>query len=502
MAIAILGSWAGTLGWLAWRVYHRGGSAFTTGTVTVLPPDAYFFAVLVAGEQIGVGTITVDTLTNGVRITEQLAFDLPIQRTRSRSQYTTQYTLNSDLKLQDFRLSFPGLSAPVIQQGTMEGDSVLVITPGTGEPSRRVRVGDSPLLPPMMATVELALQQRLRTGEHTRIGVFDPVTLTRDSVDLAVLGDSVFMVPDSAEFNAAVRTWEPVHSDTMRAWLVAWQDSRHRYGLWVDSRGLPIVIRTPSGLSLYRSAFEIVSTNYRALRGRRPPPPLGSVIPRTVVADGLTRGPAVSRMAVQVRENAAEWDPGPDSLLQPGLSVGRGGIQVQMVSLDTTDNTESAALPRWLGATPMMTLDDPQLQARVRSIVGQERRPDRIARVLAEWVSRNVAAAGDPTLAPATSVLRTGRADVDGHTLLYVAMARAAGIPARPVSGLLLVDGRFYFHSWAEIFLHRWIPVDPTWNQFPADAGRLRLLVDGYARPLDLLPMTLGLVVHLNTTAP
>ena len=100
-------------------------------------------------------------------------------------------------------------------------------------------------------------------------------------------------------------------------------------------------------------------------------------------------------------------------------------------------------------------------------------------------------------LVPAGSVLRARRADVDGHTLLYVALARAAGIPARPVSGLLLVDGRFYFHSWAEIFLDRWVPVDPTWNQFPADAGRLRLLVDGYARPLDLLPMTLGLEVHL-----
>lgn len=474
--------------------------------MTILPPDAYFFSIGVGSEQIGIGTITVDTLTDGVRITEQLGFDLPLQRTRSRSQFTTQYTLGSDLKLRDFRLSFPGLAAPVIQQGTLEGDSVLVITPGTGEPSRRVRVGTTPLLPPMMATVALALQQRLRTGERARIGVFDVMTLSRDSVDLAVLDDSTVMIPDSAEFDAAIRTWMPVHSDTMRAWKVSWQDSRRSLELWVDSRGLPIGIKSAAGPWLYRSAFEIVSTNYRARRTTRPPTSEGNIIPRTAVGDDLARGPEVSSMAVQVRANGMDWRPGPDSLLQPGLSASRGGIQVHMVSLDSANGTGSAdsgaVASRWLGGTPMMVLDDSQLRAQVRSIAGDETRPDRLARALAQWVARNIAATADPVLAPASTVLRTRRADADGHTLLYVAMARAAGIPARPVSGLLLVEGRFYFHSWAEIFLNRWIPVDPTWNQFPADAGRLRLLIDGYARPLDLLPMAAGLDVHLEPAGP
>lgn len=468
----------------------------------MLPPDAFFFAMLVGKEQVGIATITVDTLTDRVRITEQLAFDLPIQQAHTRSQFTTTYTLGSDLKLQDYRLSYPGLAAPVIQQGTMEGDSVLVVTPGTGEPSRRVRVGGSPLLPPLMATVSLALQHRLRTGEHARIGVFDLLTLTRDSVDLAVQYDTTVTVPDSAEYIQSVRSWAAVHSDTVRAWLIAWHDTRRSFSLWVDSRGLPIAIEEPSGLSFYRSAFEIVSTNYRAQRNNRPPAPPGDIVPRTAVADGLARGPLVSQMAVQVRANGSEWSPGPDSLLQPGLSVGRGGIQVHMVSLDTTPGADAKSPGRWLGSTPMMALDDSQLVQQVHAIAGQETRPDRVGRALAEWVSRNIAATANPVLSTAGAVLRTRRADVDGHTVLFVAMARAAGIPARPVSGLLLVDGRFYFHSWAEIFLNRWVPVDPTYAQFPADAGRLRLLVDGYARPLELLPLALGLEVHLNTTPP
>ncbi|MEP7325250.1 MAG: transglutaminase-like domain-containing protein [Gemmatimonadota bacterium] len=506
MAVAILGTWAGTLGWLAWRVYHRGSRAFTTGAVTILPPDTYFFSIEVDREQIGIATITVDTLTDSVRITEQLGFDLPIQRTRVRTQYTTTYTLGTDLALHDFRLSYPGRAGPVIQQGTLEDDSILVITPGTGEPSRRVQVGATPLIPPMMATVALALQQRLQTGEHTRIGIFDLTTLARDTVDLTVQYDTTFLVPDSAEYVQAARTWTPVHSDTMRAWRVAWRDSRRSIGIWVDSRGLPITIEAPSGLSFNRSAFEIVSTNYRMQRAERPQPPPGNVIPRTIVADGLARGAPIPEMAVQVSGNGYDWSPGPDSLAQPGLSVSRGGIQVHMVSLDSSSDTGSVRRPpgssRWLRGDGMMILDDPQLLSRVRSIVGEATAPDRIARALVEWVARNIAATADPVLAPASTVLRTRQADVDGHTLLYVAMARAAGIPARPVSGLLLVNGQFYYHSWAEVFLNRWIPVDPTWNQFPADAGRLRLLVDGYARPLDLLPMAAGLEVNLNAARP
>ena len=72
----------------------------------------------------------------------------------------------------------------------------------------------------------------------------------------------------------------------------------------------------------------------------------------------------------------------------------------------------------------------------------------------------------------------------------------AAGIPAHPVSGLLQHEGRFYLHSWTEIYLGRWIPVDAMLNQVPADASHLAFIA-GYAdagpdlaRILSRLPIT------------
>ena len=74
--------------------------------------------------------------------------------------------------------------------------------------------------------------------------------------------------------------------------------------------------------------------------------------------------------------------------------------------------------------------------------------------------------------------------------MLYVALARAAGIPARTAAGLLYAGGRFYYHAWAEVYLGDWVAVDPTFGQFPADAAHLRVSTGGLARQMELLRLT------------
>lgn len=77
-------------------------------------------------------------------------------------------------------------------------------------------------------------------------------------------------------------------------------------------------------------------------------------------------------------------------------------------------------------------------------------------------------------------VLANRAGDCTEHTLLFVTLARAAGIPAREVGGLLYDanGGRpiFGWHAWAEIHDRaQWISVDPTWNQFFVDATHIKL---------------------------
>ena len=125
-------------------------------------------------------------------------------------------------------------------------------------------------------------------------------------------------------------------------------------------------------------------------------------------------------------------------------------------------------------------------------------RGSRAARDRAERLTRYVNALLEkkPTvsLPSAREVLRTKVGDCNEHTALYVAMARAPGIPARIAVGLVFVRGAFYYHAWPEVYLDEggrglWLPVDPTLNQFPADATHLRLARGGLDKQTAILPL-------------
>jgi transglutaminase-like putative cysteine protease len=78
-------------------------------------------------------------------------------------------------------------------------------------------------------------------------------------------------------------------------------------------------------------------------------------------------------------------------------------------------------------------------------------------------------------------------------------MARALGIPARPVAGLLTDGGRLRYRAWAEVWLGAWVPVDPTLGRF-AEAGHIRLLTHATARPTAIVSLLGAIRPTLDTT--
>ena len=78
-----------------------------------------------------------------------------------------------------------------------------------------------------------------------------------------------------------------------------------------------------------------------------------------------------------------------------------------------------------------------------------------------------------------TLAARTG--DCTEHATLAAALLRALGVPVRMTYGLVLSDeGRFFFHNWIAVHTGEgWIPADPTFAQFPADATHLTIAYGG-----------------------
>jgi len=122
-------------------------------------------------------------------------------------------------------------------------------------------------------------------------------------------------------------------------------------------------------------------------------------------------------------------------------------------------------------------LDDPLLKEAVKEAVGDERRPYWIARKIFNWVidklEYEMVGGWD---VPATLIKR-GTGSCSEYSFLYIAMCRAAGLPARYEAGTAVrgddasVDEAF--HRWVEVYLpnYGWVPVDPSRGdkEWPAD---------------------------------
>src|SRR4029078_4007862 len=131
---------------------------------------------------------------------------------------------------------------------------------------------------------------------------------------------------------------------------------------------------------------------------------------------------------------------------------------------------------------PLIQSNNPRIiQLAWRIAGGPPGRPDdpsRDPRIVAQrlnaWVHDSIKDRVTFGVPSALQVLQTRTGDCNEHTQLFVALARAVGLPARIAAGLAFVDGKFYYHAWPEVLLNDWVAVDPTFGQFPADAAHLR----------------------------
>ena len=102
------------------------------------------------------------------------------------------------------------------------------------------------------------------------------------------------------------------------------------------------------------------------------------------------------------------------------------------------------------------------------------------ALALSAWVHANFKYTIGGTSGPADALLKRRTGDCSEFSKVYVMLARALGIPAREVTGIVLAETEpltFGYHAWAQVFLPDvgWTDVDPTWGHFPVDATHIAL---------------------------
>ena len=246
--------------------------------------------------------------------------------------------------------------------------------------------------------LRLAFGGELKPGRSYASAVFDPMLLTERAVQVSVARDSTLIVADSAGYDSTAMAWVPARFDTVRAFLITQVDGGVTTQAWIDGQGRVVRAETPAGFTVERSAFELAFENFRhrdtthlALASASPPP--GSVVGTTAIAAGASPArPSLSILRVRL-----------SGVTLAGFQLDGDGQHVRgdtlQVQLDTGARlaaryalpARDTALRGALAPEPLIQSDDPRVQAQARQIVGAERDPARAARLIAGWVSRQVA---------------------------------------------------------------------------------------------------------------
>lgn len=140
------------------------------------------------------------------------------------------------------------------------------------------------------------------------------------------------------------------------------------------------------------------------------------------------------------------------------------------------------ALKEDLLATPFIQSDAPQIKAAARRAVGDAKDVFTATSRLAHFVFGHVQDAYVPAYSNALEAFQSARGDCTEHSVLFVALARALGIPARVAVGIAYwpPGNGFGWHAWAEVYAGgQWYSVDPTWDQPIADATHIKLAGGG-----------------------
>jgi transglutaminase-like putative cysteine protease len=486
--IAIVAAWLVVVGWHVRREYFQSETTRLAAGARRLAPHAHAFVIRMDGAAIGMAQSALDTVPGGFAFRDETTLDVPALGDLRRAVARTRILLDESLDLRSFQFSLDSGIGRYGAEGSMEGDSVLVLVlDAGGAPERsRVRTADGILLDAAL-TLRMAASGALRRGNTFTVTVFDPSTLAGRDVVVRVGDRETLVVADSARFEDG--RWVVSVLDTVPVWRVEQGFGGVAITSWVDEDGQIVRAESPLGFTIERTHYELARQEWRSAQDRAPAEGYGSLIEGTAIASNADLSDVVerSRLLVRLRDvDLAGFDleGGRQSLRGDTLLVTREAGRAAPYRLPWAGGGDPA---RELAATPLIQADDPRIRAAARRIAGGETDPAGVARRLNDWVHGALRKEVTLSVPSAVQVLEAGQGDCNEHTVLYVALARALGLPARTAVGLVHIKGRFYYHAWPEVWLDNWVAVDPTLGQYPADASHLRFLTGGLARQVELV---------------
>ena len=446
--------------------------------------DAQWHGVYYRGEKIGFTVRQTLPSGDGFEVQEDGRLQMSLLGATTFTRVRTTARLDKDFHLQGFEFLLDPGTGPLEITGSLTGLVLaLEIKTDAGIRTERLTLSEVPVLG---ATIGRRLAAAgLKPGARHQWMVLDPATL-QNSPLIARVGERRLIA--SATRRRDVPAFE-----------VGIEFAGLRTTSWVTDTGEVVREESPLGLITVRETPEAARTIAVTARGRTDLLAEAAIVPVMKERIDEPRDVRVIRMRLEGVDLSG--------FQLSGVNQAFTGDVLEI--RDPQDLRPSAADPAasaFVAPERFIESDDAEIvkeaQAAVARVEGTRARAERLVRYVNGLLEKK------PTvsLPSAREVLRTKVGDCNEHTVLYVAMARALGIPARIATGVAFTRGAFYYHAWPEVYVDTglWLPVDPTFNQFPADATHVRFATGGLEKQAAILPLIGKLrmtVTHLELTA-
>jgi hypothetical protein len=474
LSILALVAWVITMGVMINRSYLQASSRNLATDLASYGSTAQWRGVYYRGEKVGFTVSQVQPTDDGFELREDGRLQFTLLGAHTFAILKTTATVDRNFALRNFDFSLDPGTGPMTIKGRLDGLRLTMeIGSKAGSRTETRRLLEPPAL--MLSVGRRLAAEGLVAGTTRQWAVFDPATMK------------------NAPVNIAIGAREVVTAGTRRpipAFKVDMMFSGLTTTSWVTDTGEIVREESPMGLITIVEPQEQAMALSVSNRMQEDMLEAAAIVPRMAKQQRIVEPRDVKKLRLRmigVDLSSAEVEGSGQSL---------DGEFVELIDpRDLQPGSAPADLDRYLRPEPFIESDAPEIKAEaermVAGVTGARARAERLTREVNTYVDKK------PTvsLPSALEVLRTRVGDCNEHTALFVALARSIGIPSRINVGLVYVRGAFYYHAWPEVYIDEgngqglWLPVDPTFDQFPADATHVRLARGGLDKQASILPM-------------
>jgi hypothetical protein len=439
---------------------------------------AQWRGVYYRGEKLGFTVSQIVPTADGFELQEDGRLQMTLLGAHTAASLRTTAQVDRTFVLRSFEFSLDPGTGPIVVRGKVDVSTASVTKPRLLldiTTAGRTRTLELDLEDPPALALNLARRlasSGLTTGARHQWTVFDPATLRNSPVTVQV----------------GRREIVQAGGNPIPAFRVELEFAGLRTTSWVTDTGEVVREESPMGLISVREPAERATA--LAVPGQMRTDMLQAAAVVPVMNQRLDEPRDVKRLRVRLEG----VDLSGLDLEGVGQSADGNTIDIRDASLLTAGPADPSAV-KYLAPEPFLESDAPEIREEAKKAVDRVTGSRARAEALTRYVNGLIDKKPTVSLPSALEVLRTRIGDCNEHTALYVAMARSIGLPARIAVGLVFVHGAFYYHAWSEVYVDEgagrgvWLPVDPTFNQFPADTTHLRLARGGLDKQATIMPM-------------